>query len=156
MPSPTPVRIFEIHPIRWLLEKQVVVICAGGGGIPTMYEPGTRHLLGVEAVIDKDLASGVLARDLNADLLVIATDVPAVIQDWGTDAAREIRQATPDALDALDLPAGSMGPKVRAASEFVRKTDARAAVGALADIAGLLDGSRGTQVRTDAPGIVAA
>ena len=113
--SPRPKRILEIRPLKWLLEKGTIGIAAGGGGIPTMYEPGTRHLFGVEAVIDNDLASGVLARDLNADLLVIATDVPAVIQDWGTDAAREIRQATPDALDALNLPAGSMGPKVRAA-----------------------------------------
>jgi carbamate kinase len=156
VPSPSPVRIFEINPIRWLLEKQVVVVCAGGGGIPTMYEPGTRHLVGVEAVIDKDLASSVLARDLDADLLVIATDVPAVIDGWGTDHAREIRRASPDDLDALDLPAGSMGPKVTAATGFVRETNARAAIGALADIEGLIDGTRGTQVSPDAEEIVTA
>jgi len=154
VPSPIPIRIFEINPIRWLLEKQVVVICAGGGGIPTMYEPGTRHLVGVEAVIDKDLASSVLARELNADLLVIATDVPAVIQGWGSGDAREIRQATPAVLRSLDLPDGSMGPKVEAATSFVDATHARAAIGALADIAGLIDGTRGTQVRADGPGLV--
>jgi carbamate kinase len=141
------VRIFEIEPIRWLLEKQVVVICAGGGGIPTMYEPGTRHLVGVEAVIDKDLASSVLACDLDADLLIIATDVPAVMLGWGTADARSLTDATPDDLDRLELPAGSMGPKVQAAAAFVRRSGARAAIGSLTDIGELIAGIVGTQVR---------
>ena len=85
VPSPRPQRIFEIRPMRWLLEHGAVVICAGGGGIPTMYERGEdRVLVGVEAVIDKDLASSLLARELDADLFVMATDVDGVYADWGT------------------------------------------------------------------------
>ena len=98
--------------MRWLLEQGAVVIAAGGGGIPTMYVPGTRTLVGVEAVVDKDLASAVLAEQIGADLFVVATEVDAVYVDWGTPRQRAIRQATPDALAELSFPAGSMGPKV--------------------------------------------
>src|SRR4029077_8531829 len=96
--SPAPKRIFEIRPIKWLLDHGCVVICAGGGGIPTMYEPGTRTLVGVEAVIDKDRATAVLAQGLEADLLVIATDVPAVYLGWGTPEQTAVASAHPDAL----------------------------------------------------------
>src|SRR4051794_30573528 len=84
--SPEPRQLFEIRPVEWLLEKGAVVICTGGGGIPTMYEPGTNHLVGAEVVVDKDRASALLARDLDADLFVMATDVDAVYRDWGTPA----------------------------------------------------------------------
>jgi carbamate kinase len=147
VPSPRPRRIFEIRPMRWLLEHGAVVICAGGGGIPTMYaRDAERQLVGVEAVIDKDLATSLLARELEADLFVMATDVDAVYRDWGTSSQAPIRRATPAELDAMDLPAGSMGPKVAAATEFARATGMRAAIGSLDDIDALVDGTGGTQV----------
>jgi carbamate kinase len=147
VPSPRPKRIFEIRPMRWLLEQGTVVICAGGGGIPTMYSrDGDRQLVGVEAVIDKDLATSLLARELEADLFVMATDVDGVYRDFGQPTQARIDRATPAEFDALDLPAGSMGPKVAAATEFATATGKRAAIGALADIDALVDGSGGTQV----------
>ena len=147
VPSPRPKRIFEIRPMRWLLEQGAVVICAGGGGIPTMYaRDRERYLVGVEAVIDKDLASSLLARELDADLFVMATDVDGVYTDWGTPAQARIERATPDQLKAMDLPAGSMGPKVDAAVEFVAATGKRSAIGSLEEIDGLVEGSGGTQV----------
>ncbi|MCU0301535.1 MAG: carbamate kinase [Candidatus Nanopelagicales bacterium] len=163
VPSPAPKRIFEIQPIRWLLEHGVVVVCTGGGGIPTMYLPdegyvgGTRTLVGVEAVIDKDWASALLAESLGADLLVVATDVDAVQLDWGTPAARTIRAASPEAADGLDLPAGSMGPKVAAAAAFARSAPHRAAIiGSLADLSGIMAGRAGTRIAQDVPGLVLA
>ncbi len=146
VPSPRPTRIFEIRPMRWLLEHGTVVICAGGGGIPTMYAPGKdRELVGVEAVVDKDLASSLLSQELEADLFVIATDVDGVYVDWGTSTQRRIDRATPDELEAIDFPAGSMGPKVSAAAEFVRATGRRAAIGSLEHIEGLVAGTRRNQ-----------
>ena len=151
VPSPRPTRIFEIRPMRWLLDQGAVVICAGGGGIPTMYAPGEdRRLVGVEAVVDKDLASSLLSRDLDADLFVMATDVDGVYVDWGSPSQRRLDRATPAELAALDLPAGSMGPKVAAASEFVQATGRRAAIGSLEQIDGLVDGTAGTNVVPDA------
>jgi carbamate kinase len=147
VPSPRPKRIFEIRPMRWLLEQGAVVICAGGGGIPTMYaRDRDRYLVGVEAVIDKDLASSLLARELAADLFVMATDVDGVYTDWGTPGQARIGRATPEQLAAMDLPAGSMGPKVDAAVEFVAATGKRSAIGSLEGIDALVDGSGGTQV----------
>ena len=149
VPSPRPRRIFEIRPMQWLLDHGAVVICAGGGGIPTMYAPDAERLLtGVEAVIDKDLASSLLARELGADLFVMATDVEAVFEDWGGPAQRRIDRITPSALDAMAFPAGSMGPKVAAATEFVAATSHRAAIGSLEQIDGLVAGTAGTQVAT--------
>lgn len=150
VPSPRPRRIFEIRPIRWLLEKGVVVICAGGGGIPVMYLPDRdRILAGVEAVIDKDFASALLAREIGADLFVMATDVQGVWLDWGTPASRLIRESTPAELKTLTFPAGSMGPKVEAACQFVEATGKRAAIGALGDIQAIVAGNAGTQVKND-------
>jgi carbamate kinase len=147
VPSPEPKRIFEIRPIRWLLEKGVIVIAAGGGGIPTMYEPGAnRKLIGVEAVIDKDLASELLARDVNADLFIMATDAPAVFVNWGKPDAKAIHRASPAALREFQVPAGSMGPKVDAACRFAEATGKVAAIGALADIPGIVEGRKGTLV----------
>jgi carbamate kinase len=147
VPSPEPKRIFEIRPIRWLLEKGTLVICAGGGGIPTMYDPDAeRTLLGVEAVIDKDLASELLAREAEADLFVMVTDVDGVYVDWGTTDQRKLEKVTPDDLRSLDFAAGSMGPKVEAAARFVERTGMRAAIGGLDEIVQIVEGSAGTQV----------
>jgi carbamate kinase len=147
VPSPEPKRIFEIRPIRWLLEHHAVVICAGGGGIPTMYDPkAERTLVGVEAVIDKDLASELLAREVEADLFVMATDVDGVYTGWGTPEQRRLERVTPAELGAMDFAAGSMGPKVDAAARFVEHTGKRAVIGALGEIEAIVDGSAGTQV----------
>ena len=145
--SPVPKRIFEIRPIRWLLEHGTIVICAGGGGIPTMYKPGAdRYLVGVEAVIDKDLCSELLARDLQADLLIMATDAEAVFVGWGTPEARAIHKASPAAIAKHSFPAGSMGPKVEAACRFATATGHTAAIGALADIPAIVRGEKGTLI----------
>ncbi len=148
--SPVPTRIFEIRPIRWLLERGAVVICTGGGGIPTMYLPGTRTLVGAEVVIDKDRASALLAAQLEADLFVMATDVDAVYRDFGTPHATAIGRTTPSELRAMALPAGSMGPKVEAAITFVRRTGRPAAICALADLGHVVAGERGTRIEPDA------
>jgi carbamate kinase len=150
--SPLPKRIFELRPIKWLLEKDTVVICAGGGGIPTMYEAGkTRWLTGIEAVIDKDLASELLARELEADLFVIATDVKGVYLDWGKPEQRMLGWVTPDELRSYPFPAGSMGPKVQAAIQYVEKTGKRAAIGSLEDIEKIVAGQAGTNVALSKP-----
>jgi carbamate kinase len=147
VPSPTPKRIFEIRPIRWLLEHGTVVICAGGGGIPTMWAPDReRTLVGVEAVIDKDLASELLAREIEADLFIMATDVDAVYADWGTAEQRRLDEVTPADLRARPFAAGSMGPKVDAAARFVEATGKRAAIGSLQDIEKIVAGTAGTNV----------
>lgn len=148
VPSPEPKRIFEIRPVRWLLEHGSVVICAGGGGVPTAYQviDGERRLLGMEAVIDKDLASELLAREVGADLLVMATDVDGVYENWGTPAQRRIERATPDELRRGEFAAGSMGPKVTAAMRFVERTGRRAAIGALKDVEEIVAGNAGTNV----------
>jgi carbamate kinase len=147
VPSPLPKRIFEIRPIKWLLEKGTVVICAGGGGIPTMYDPEKeRTLSGVEAVIDKDRATELLSRELEADMYIMATDVDGVYLDWGRPEARKIERATPDELEAHEFAPGSMGPKVEAACTFVRETGKLAAIGALADIEAIVKGEAGTIV----------
>jgi carbamate kinase len=145
VPSPAPRRIIEIRPIRWLLDQSVVVICAGGGGVPVMFGP-EQDLVGVEAVIDKDLASELLAREVDADLLVLATDVDGVYVDWGTPEQRKLGEVTPAALRAEQFAAGSMGPKVDAAARFVEATGKRAAVGSLAEIEEIVAGNAGTQI----------
>ena len=123
------------------------MICAGGGGVPTMYAPDAeRTLVGVEAVIDKDLASELLAREVDADLFVMATDVDGVYADWGTPQQRRLEKVTAGELGALPFAAGSMGPKVGAAVRFVERTGKRAAIGALGEIEAIVDGGAGTQV----------
>jgi carbamate kinase len=156
VPSPLPQRIFEIRPIKWLLEQGSVVVCTGGGGIPTMYRPGTRELVGVEAVIDKDRSSAVLARDVAADSLVIVTDAAGVFVDWGMPKARMIVAAHPDALAAVDFAAGSMGPKVEAACTFARQSGGVAAIGSLDDLAAILTGTAGTRISTSFSGVAFA
>lgn len=147
VPSPDPRRIVEILPIRLLIGAGVTVICAGGGGIPVVAgDRNGKQYSGVEAVIDKDLASALLAREVGADMLVMATDVDGVYLDWETHRARLIRETTPDDLRQFVFAPGSMGPKVEAACRFVESTGKRAAIGALAEIDLLVRGEAGTQV----------
>jgi carbamate kinase len=150
VPSPAPKRIFEIRPIRWLLEHGVLVICAGGGGIPTSWVPGKKRTLGgVEAVIDKDLASELLAREIGADLFLMATDVDGVYENWGTPEQRRLDRVTAGELRSQPFAAGSMGPKVEAAARFVEATGKHAAIGALEDIEKIVEGNAGTTVVPD-------
>jgi len=152
--SPEPKRIFELRPIKWLLEHHTIVIAAGGGGIPAVYEAGAaRKLVGIECVIDKDLATELLARDLGADLLVMLTDADAVYVDWGKPTQRAIRRATPEALSQMSFAAGSMGPKVDAACRFVRATGKRAAIGELAELSRIISGAAGTTITPEASGV---
>ncbi len=145
VPSPEPHRIFELRPIHWLLKKGTVVICAGGGGIPTIYDKDG-NLAGVEVVIDKDRASALLARQLNARLLILATDAKGIYKDWGQEKSQIIEQTTPDDLDLYDFEIGSMAPKVEAACDFVRRTGERAVIGSLEDIEAMVAGEAGTQI----------
>ena len=142
--SPEPQRIFEMRPIHWLLENGTTVICAGGGGIPTVYKPdGT--LEGVEVVVDKDRASALLAFELDAGLLILATDTDGVYLDWGTEDARRIERITPEQIEQYEFEEGSMRPKVEAACGFVRRSGGRAVIGALTDMQGMVAGTAGTQ-----------
>jgi carbamate kinase len=150
--SPQPKRIFEIRPIRWLLERGTIVIAAGGGGIPTVYDAG-RKLRGIEAVIDKDLCSELLARELDADFFIMATDADAVFVDWGKPTAKAFRRASPAAMRDYSFPAGSMGPKVDAACHFAEATGKSAAIGALKDLAAILRGEAGTTITDSVAGI---
>ena len=144
--SPQPLKVLGINSIMWLLAQGVLVIAAGGGGIPVARGPDGRSLHGVEAVIDKDLCSGLLARELEADCLVIVTDVAAVYLDWGMPSQRAIGKITPQALKQHNFPAGSMGPKVQAAIEFASTTGKTAVIGSLEEIEAMLAGNAGTQV----------
>ncbi|MES1211497.1 MAG: carbamate kinase [Acidobacteriota bacterium] len=149
VPSPLPQRIFQIRPVKWLLERGCIVICAGGGGIPTMYgADGKLH--GVEAVVDKDRASALLARELEADLFIMATDADAVYLDWGRPGQRAIRRVPPRLLDPALFASGSMGPKVEAAVEFATRTGKTAAIGALAQVERIARGEAGTLITRDA------
>lgn len=143
--SPEPSAIIELDTIRRLVDAGVLVVCAGGGGVPVV-RAADGGLSGVEAVVDKDLAAALLATWLDADVLLLLTDVPAVELGWGTPDARPLDAATPDELRALGLAAGSMAPKVEAASRFAEASGGRAMIGALEDAAALLDGRAGTKV----------
>ena len=145
VPSPEPVEIVELSTIRLLVDQGVTVICSGGGGIPVTAD-GAGGLRGVEAVIDKDLAAALLARGLGADALLLLTDVDGVYQGFGTESARLLRRMTVDQVRAMDLPAGSMGPKVDACCRFVEQSGGVAAIGALADAEAVLAGEAGTTI----------
>lgn len=144
VPSPEPHRIFQLRPIHWLLEKGTVVICAGGGGIPTSYKDNGK-LEGVEVVIDKDRASSLLAFELEADLLIMATDTDGVYLDWGSDSEKIISKTTPEEISKFSFDKGSMGPKVEAACSFVERSGQRAVIGSLKDIEKMVSGISGTQ-----------
>ena len=143
VPSPQPLRVLELEAIRTLLESDVAVVAVGGGGVPVVARNG-RHD-GIDAVIDKDHASALLAIGLGADRLVILTQVPAVYEGFGTDEQRAVETLTPGADDdiAEGLPAGSMRPKVEAAFRFVRETRGEALI---TSANALEDGEAGTRI----------
>jgi carbamate kinase len=149
VPSPKPMRILELGVIELLVSQKIIVICAGGGGIPVVLRPDG-GLLGVEAVIDKDLASSLLARQIKADAFLMLTDVDAVYVGWAEPNARGIRRITPSALRQFSFAPGSMGPKVEAACEFVEQTAGIAGIGRLQDAAAILAGEAGTVVAGNA------
>jgi carbamate kinase len=145
VPSPEPLELMELPLIRQLVDSGALVVCAGGGGIPVVAD-ASGTLRGVEAVVDKDLTAALLAEAVNADALLLLTDVDAVIDGFGTPGARAIRRTTPAELRARSFPAGSMGPKVEAACRFVEATGKVAAIGRLDAAASLLRGDAGTTV----------
>jgi carbamate kinase len=151
VPSPIPRRIFQLRPIKWLLEKGTIVICTGGGGIPTVYTED-RKLVGAEVVIDKDYASALLAKELEADMLIMATDADAVYSNWGTSKAVALRKISYNDIKQEKFASGSMGPKVISACWFAETTGKIAAIGALADLEKIVKGEKGTIVL---PGLVA-
>ena len=151
--SPAPRQILELGAIRLLLEAGAVVICAGGGGIPVA-AGADGSIRGLEAVIDKDRTSALLAIELRADALLLLTDVDAVYAGWGAPEQTALRRATPEVLRRLRLPEGSMGPKVDAACRFVAATGRPAGIGRLADGASILRGEAGTWVCAE-PGATA-
>ena len=150
--SPRPKRIFEIRPVKWLLDQGTVVVCAGGGGIPVYYDRDG-HLTGVEAVIDKDLCSALLAQELQADLLVIATDVDAAYIDYKQPSQKAISKAHPDDFASMTFPDGSMGPKIQAACEFAKNTGKTAVIGSLENIEAIVNGTSGTRISTEYQGV---
>jgi carbamate kinase len=143
--SPRPIRIFEQSVIDLLVSQGIIVICAGGGGIPTICrQDGT--LVGVEAVIDKDMASTLLAQEIQADLFLLLTDVDAVYQNWSEANARAIKRISPQAIKAFSFAPGSMGPKVQAAIEFVEQSGGLACIGTLEDATAIINGEAGTLI----------
>ena len=148
VPSPAPQTITQIEAVRILVERGVIVVCAGGGGIPVIRN-AKGDLEGIEAVIDKDLAGGLLAQELGADAFLMLTDVEAVYQDWGTPEQRPIRKISPGKLAGMSFAAGSMGPKVEAAGAFASAPGRIAGIGRLEDARAILEGRSGTLVCQD-------
>jgi len=148
VPSPRPKRILELNVIELLVSQKIIVICAGGGGIPVV-----RHadgsLVGIEAVIDKDMASSLLARELKADIFLLLTDVDAVYKQWGEPEAQPLLHLSPMAMGEYDFAPGSMAPKVKAACEYVEQTGGIAGIGRLKDASAILNGKAGTRITKD-------
>jgi carbamate kinase len=144
VPSPRPLEIPDTRVLQLLLDQGVIVICTGGGGIPVLrLDDGS--LIGVEAVIDKDAASALLARELGADALLLLTDVDAIYRDFGKDTAAPIHQLTLEEARHLDLPNGSMGPKMAAAADFA-ESGGVSGIGKLGDALDILERRAGTRV----------
>jgi carbamate kinase len=144
-PTVEPNAIAEIRSLRVLVDSGALVICAGGGGIPVALNgDGTLH--GVEAAVDEDLTAALLARRLDADALLLLTDVDAVYRDWGGPTERPIAGANPAELRGMHFSSSSMGAKVEAACRFAATTGRRAAIGALTDAVRVAQGGAGTQV----------
>ena len=153
--SPKPVNIFGLAPLKTLIDNKYIVVCGGGGGIPTWVDDkGKQH--GAEAVIDKDLATALLATLIDADLFVIATDVDGAYLDWGKPEQKRIAPAAPDAALAFGFASGSMGPKIEAAANFAKATGKDAVIGALADIEQIVAGKAGTRISGKAEGVTYA
>ena len=146
VPSPEPCRIIELPIIKQLVHENVIVVCAGGGGIPVTLDHDGK-LIGIEAVVDKDLASAWLAIELQADILLLLTDVDGVYKDWGKPEQQRIEKITEAELEQLQFPAGSMGPKIEAASRFVSCEGTVAVIGALEDAGKMMSGLAGTNIR---------
>lgn len=144
--SPKPLEVLNLPAIVCLIKSNVLVIAAGGGGIPVMRDATTHNLTGVEAVIDKDQTASLLAIALKVDCLLIATDVEAVFVDWGKLSQQAIVTTTPESLQSLVFASGSMAPKVDAASRFVTRSGKRAVIGSLEHIEAMLAGDHGTQI----------
>ncbi len=145
VPSPVPLEILELRVIKLLVQRGVIVICTGGGGIPVVAQ-ADGSLIGVEAVIDKDRASGLLAEQVNADILLLLTDVDAVYQNFGKPEARAIASVGAELLKAEDYAKGSMGPKIEAAELFACSDGRRVGIGRLEDATKILAGEAGTMV----------
>jgi carbamate kinase len=152
--SPEPQRLVEQNSITDLLEADTVVICGGGGGAP-VHEDGQGKLAGESAVVDKDYVAAMLAITVHADRLLVLTDVPAVMANFGTPQAAPLSQLSLHDLASMQFPAGSMAPKIEACQRFVAATRARAAIGALADAAAVLDGTAGTTITANTEAEVA-
>ena len=146
VPSPMPKRILEIAIVKLLIENGTSLICGGGGGIPVMLRDGGGYV-GIEAVIDKDHASGLLAREINADALLLLTDVDGVYLDWGSVQQQRLTSVTPADLSVHKFPAGSMGPKVEAAMDFAALGQTITGIGRLEDALEILEGRAGTIVK---------
>ena len=150
VPSPEPIELLELPLIKALIATGAIVICAGGGGIPVVRQADGKSMAGVDAVVDKDLTSALLAQSVGADMLLLLTDVTAVFDGFGTQTARPIECATVGQLRGDLLPAGSMGPKVEAACRFVEATGKKAAIGRLEDAEAMFLGKAGTMIVPDA------
>lgn len=146
VPSPEPVLIRQSESIERILKLGLIVLCGGGGGVPVVIDSKTDSMHGVEAVVDKDASSAVLARDIGADMLLLLTDGDAVCLDWGTPDERAIRTASPAALREFNFAEGSMGPKVAAAAQYAEATGGEAVIGSLDKIAEILTGRSGTRI----------
>lgn len=147
VPSPQPIGIVECDAIETLIKRDHLVICTGGGGIPVKRE--NNKLVGVEAVIDKDMSAAYLAKQLNADALLILTDADAVYLDWGKATQKAISSTTPRALSQYSFDAGSMGPKIEASCEFIKQGGKLVGIGALHDGLEILKGLAGTNIIAD-------
>jgi carbamate kinase len=153
VPSPNPVRIQQASTVRLLLEQGQLVVCVGGGGVPVKIDDKGREV-GMQAVVDKDLASAALTEELGAGALVMLTDGDYVSEHWGTPEQRDILTASPEAIAELAFAEGSMQPKVDAAIR-VAKAGGRALIGPLERLDDLLARKVGTEIRPDVPeGIV--
>ena len=149
VPSPQPLEILQLEAIRVLLDAQHCVICAGGGGIPVIRNR-EGNIQGVEAVIDKDLTSALLARQINASYFYLITDVEGVFRHWDSPKQELLQKGRPEDLQKMDFPEGSMGPKVQAACDFVNQTGGTACIGSLENIQDVLSARSGTRITANA------
>lgn len=147
VPNPQPMRLLQLPALRRLIDEKTVVMCEGGGIPVVAGADGTLHR--VEAVIDPYAAAALIAEAIEADLFVIATDMAGVFLDWGTANSKLLRHGHPSVVGEFVFAAGAMGPKLQAASRFAERTGRRAAIGALADVERLVEGSAGTMISCD-------